>query len=696
MSHFMRKHRRGILVGLIIFIGIPFVLWAPGVGMPFGGNPQMPGMPEVVAKVGSEPVTTVEFLTEYNRVSRARAQSGTFPTAQELTQDGTVEQILESLINSKLLTAATEKQGFKATQDYLEEMLREMPEFQTADGNFDAAYYNQWVEGNSGANWEEIYNQLNSSLNRQIFGSLVTAGVRVFDEDIRKQYLDANTKLRIKHTAIEPKVELTDEQIRAHFDENPELYKTEEERVAEFVSVSLEAPLPPIVDTILTQAYGGADFSALAQEHSEGADKTSGGDMGWISETAGLPEHQKVLFTMKVGDVSDPVRGPNGVHIYKVTGERDSTLAGRRDVRAQQIVLRPQLSEEEKQARVDQAQAVIDAAAAKDGALAAAAADAGMEIQSTDPFTRTSTSIRYVDQFDTFAFRQAALELAPGQLSSVIEGRNNLYVAKIATLVEPQDQPFETVQERVETDAIAAHKRTPEYQERVAQYVQDIEAKAKTLAEIEENFPELDLTIAETPTAFSTEDFLFQQGVRFQARDAFDALDGRSAGEMAGPITDFFGVTYFVELIERIEPDETMWAEQWPTERETLSTQARMMQQFEHQQDYFQYLREKAEGDFLIQEDWAAIAQAIDMGGTDTTPEETPPAETTPAETTPVGDAEPVEAAPAESTDPSETPAEVESDADIESDETPAAESASPSEAAPEPSPNPESGTPEE
>jgi parvulin-like peptidyl-prolyl isomerase len=434
--------------------------------------------------------------------------------------------------------------------------------------------------------------------------------------------------MRVKYAAIEPKVELTEEELRAHYDENVETYKTPEERVAQFAAISLEAPLPPVLDDIMARAHGGEDFGELAKEFSEGPQKTSGGDIGWIAETASLPEHQKRLFNMAIGQVSDPIRGPNAVHIYKVTEKRPSTLAGRQDVRVQEILLRPQLSEEEKAARVARAQAIVDAAN-ESGDLAAAAEAAGVDIHTTNAFSRTSTSIENVDDFDIFAFRRDAIALAPDTVSGIIEGRNNLYVAKIGEVIEPEHQEFETVREQVERNAIAAYKQTPEYQAAVAQYIADIEEKAESLEQIQGLFPELEIEIKETMEPFSQTDFLFQQGARFQAAEAFAALEDKEPGEIAGPIADFSGVEYFIELSERNEPTDEMWAEQWPEERKTLRQQALMSRQFEHQTDYFQYLREQATEDFLIQEDWAAIAQVIDYGANERTEETQTPIEAT-------------------------------------------------------------------
>ncbi len=63
----------------------------------------------------------------------------------------------------------------------------------------------------------------------------------------------------------------------------------------------------------------GADFVKLVKEHSE--DQTSaakGGDFGTIRRSDNLPDAiRKAIFALKVGEVSEPVRQPNGFYLFR-------------------------------------------------------------------------------------------------------------------------------------------------------------------------------------------------------------------------------------------------------------------------------------------------------------------------------------------------------------------------------------------
>lgn len=64
----------------------------------------------------------------------------------------------------------------------------------------------------------------------------------------------------------------------------------------------------------------GADFAALAREHSVGPSADTGGDIGIFTRDRMAPEFSKAAFSTKRGRISKPVRTKFGFHIIKVTG----------------------------------------------------------------------------------------------------------------------------------------------------------------------------------------------------------------------------------------------------------------------------------------------------------------------------------------------------------------------------------------
>ncbi|HHZ67624.1 MAG TPA: hypothetical protein EYN52_06910 [Alphaproteobacteria bacterium] len=74
---------------------------------------------------------------------------------------------------------------------------------------------------------------------------------------------------------------------------------------------------------LVRQVRAGAQFAAIAAQFSHNAIGGSGGDMGWMRESQLRPELALVVAGMEVGDVSDPVRTIDGVHIIHLRQRRE-------------------------------------------------------------------------------------------------------------------------------------------------------------------------------------------------------------------------------------------------------------------------------------------------------------------------------------------------------------------------------------
>jgi len=65
-----------------------------------------------------------------------------------------------------------------------------------------------------------------------------------------------------------------------------------------------------------------ADFEELAREHSEGPTGEKGGDLGYFGRGKMVEPFDQEVFSMDVGEVSDPVKTQFGWHLILKEDER--------------------------------------------------------------------------------------------------------------------------------------------------------------------------------------------------------------------------------------------------------------------------------------------------------------------------------------------------------------------------------------
>ncbi len=117
-----------------------------------------------------------------------------------------------------------------------------------------------------------------------------------------------------KEIELSPKV--TEEDIKGYYDKNKDDFMINKQIRISHIFVKTEDELNKAKERI----EKGDDFAKIASEMS--ADKASGkvgGDIGFIKKGELSPELENLVFTMRKGQVSSPVKMKDGFRIVKVT-----------------------------------------------------------------------------------------------------------------------------------------------------------------------------------------------------------------------------------------------------------------------------------------------------------------------------------------------------------------------------------------
>jgi parvulin-like peptidyl-prolyl isomerase len=75
-----------------------------------------------------------------------------------------------------------------------------------------------------------------------------------------------------------------------------------------------------VAQEIKDELNSGGNFRELATKYSTCPSKKHGGDLGIFGRGQMVPEFEKAVYKMKVGEISDPIKTQHGYHIIQRTG----------------------------------------------------------------------------------------------------------------------------------------------------------------------------------------------------------------------------------------------------------------------------------------------------------------------------------------------------------------------------------------
>ncbi|MCR4432358.1 MAG: peptidylprolyl isomerase [Tepidanaerobacteraceae bacterium] len=244
---------------------------------------------EVIAVVNGENILKSDFDRQVNQVKSALEANGQDFSTEEGKKNlqEMKKKVLESMIKDVLSLQQAKKQNVALEPNQLEEAERQLETYHGGKDALDNYLKQQGMDRNS---FEKL---LQDQLIINNLKEKLTADVKVTDEDVRKYY-----------------------------DSNKDMFKLPAPEIrASHILVATEDEARKILDEI----KAGKDFADLARKYStDPGSKDKGGDLGYFGKGTMDPEFEKAAFSLKQGEVSQPVKTQFGYHIIKVTGERTS------------------------------------------------------------------------------------------------------------------------------------------------------------------------------------------------------------------------------------------------------------------------------------------------------------------------------------------------------------------------------------
>ncbi len=247
-------------------------------------------------------------------------------------------------------------------------------------------------------------------------------------------------------------LEVSEENILEAFEEEERLAQENAERKAQHILLKVdvarteEEATEQILD-IRQRVMDGESFGELAAEYSE--DDTNaifGGDLDFAGRGAFVPEFEDVLFSMEVGEISEPVVTEYGVHLIKLNEIQEvdpASLEGRFDE------IRQEMLEELATPDYDEGLRELADLAFDNETLDPVSEAFGKQIQTQAGVTR-SFGEGVLDSYDV---REQILEpdvLDNGFNSSVVEiDERQALVARLVSRTPPELKPLENVRVQI-------------------------------------------------------------------------------------------------------------------------------------------------------------------------------------------------------------------------------------------------------
>ena len=137
-----------------------------------------------------------------------------------------------------------------------------------------------------------------------------------YKQDLRRQLL----RLRAVNQLVAPKVNITDEDVRARYDQMQR--RTEQVQAVKLSHMLFKLPEHPTeqqlaeakarAEKAMARVKGGDPFAKVAADVSDDdGTKTTGGELGWFErKSMANPEWEPIVFSMEKGDIRGPVTGP--------------------------------------------------------------------------------------------------------------------------------------------------------------------------------------------------------------------------------------------------------------------------------------------------------------------------------------------------------------------------------------------------
>lgn len=274
--------------------------------------------PDVWATVNSKAISRAEVEKYFRTRVNAEAPAPSQEEALSLKLS-----ILDELINNEILLERASKMNLIATDAEVEDKFTESKSPYTEE-EFQKKLHD------TGLTLEDLKNDIRRQLSVQkLLNREVIAKISITDQDVTDFY----NKNRAQFNVAEPQYHIAQIVITPHPD--PSVHNRKNDKATNDGEAKRKVLL------LQQKLSSGADFGQLAMDYSEDSTATTGGDLGFVPESAlnrSDPALKKLVLSMKPGEVSQAIGNAGGYRILKMIAKEAAGQRMLSDPQVQQSV----------------------------------------------------------------------------------------------------------------------------------------------------------------------------------------------------------------------------------------------------------------------------------------------------------------------------------------------------------------------
>ncbi len=247
----------------------------------------------VAAVVNNEIITLGEVMKRAGP-DLQRADQDTAPENRPKKHEELIRKTLDVLIDEKVLDQELKEAKITIDDKQVDASVQEVMKRY----NFTPDQFAQAI-ANEGLSLNDYREQMRKQLGRyQLLREKVSKLVKVSEADVRSEYdrmareEGKEMEVHVRHIVVQVPANAPQADV--------------DKAYAAAKAISVEA------------RQAGVDFAELAKKRSQGSSAADGGDLGFFRRGAMVPAFEKVAFSLKPGEVSEPVRTSLGWHVLKL------------------------------------------------------------------------------------------------------------------------------------------------------------------------------------------------------------------------------------------------------------------------------------------------------------------------------------------------------------------------------------------